>query len=182
MNERIERIQWIEPREVAQERAEQAHQSARDLYAQLACKPIPLGMAAVFGSLALAPESAFAVGMGVAAILVGACVPLALLPKMPRASKSAAPEITCVLDSVRAIPQARDFVSPGVFWEQARAFEIVDHPTLVGIRRLVIHSHDGQSAHFHFRPSQVSEDDLRTFVGARIAEPTAQRLLRRVQY
>jgi hypothetical protein len=180
MNERIERIQWIEPREVAAERAEQARQSTRDLYAQLACKPIPLGIGAVFGSLALAPESAFAVGLGVAAILAGACAPLAFLPKAVNASK--APEITCVLDSARAIPQSRDFVSPGVFWEAARGFEIVDHPAIAGIRRLVIHRHDGSSAHFHFRPGQVSEDDIRAFVGARIAEPTAQRLLRRVQY
>ena len=187
MNERIERIQWVEPVEVAAERREQAREATRALYAELACKPMPLGVLAVFASLAVAPEAAVFVGMSVAAVIAGACAPLAMLPKVLQTQAQAPIEITCILDSTRAIPQSHAFPSPGLAWEQARSFEITDHPTIFGIRRLTIHSEGApggpiESTHFHFRPAQVSEADLRAFVGARIAEPTAQRLMRRVGY
>lgn len=187
MNERIERIQWIEPVEVAAERREQAREATRAMYAELACKPMPVGVLAVFASLAVAPEAAAFVGMGAAAIIAAACTPLALLPAAFRAQSQAPLEITCVLDNARAIPQSRAFPSPGLFWEQARSFEITDHPTIPGIRRLTIHAESApggpmNSTQFHFRPTQVSEADLRAFVQARIAEPTAQRLMRRVGY
>lgn len=187
MNERIERIQWVEPIEVAAERREQAREATRALYAEQACKPIPLGVMAIFASLAIAPEAAVFVGMGVTAMIAGACTPFALLPLTLRSQSQSPIEITCVLDSTRAIPQSRAFPSPGLPWEQARSFEITDHPTIPGIRRLTIHSEGApggppESTQLHFRPAQVSEADLRAFVQARIAEPTAQRLMRRVGY
>lgn len=187
MNERIERIQWIEPREVAHERQAQAQEAARAKSASLACWSLTLGVGAVFGALGFSPEAAFAVGLDVAGLIALACTPLALQTLAAGARGDAGGEVTCILDLARAVPQSSAFAFPGCLWEQARSFEITDHPTIPGIRRLTIHAEGAPgsapvSTQLHFRPAQVSEADIYAFVQARIAEPTAQRLMRRVQY
>lgn len=170
----IERIEWVEPEEVAHERHEKSQQAnLRVSRTALRCSLL-VGVPAELTVVWLAPESALVTG---AAVLYMAAV-MALAYRTALRSKPV--EATCNLDDKGAGTKP-SLGYRECLWNQAHRFEIADHPTLPGIRRLTLRRKSGLGVHFSFRAGQLDEAELRAFVQARIAEQMAQRLMRRVK-
>jgi hypothetical protein len=166
-----ERIEWVEPIEVAHELRQRNDSELHALYERIACWALGLGVGGVFATLAIAPHSAYLVGLGVVGVAVPLCAPVALVPLLARRGWTKPRERLCSIG-----------VGHDLLWKHAQSFEIADHPTLPGIRSLSLYTGDSHlMACFSFRQGQIDEAELRALVQSRLAEPIAQRLMKRVK-
>ena len=166
MNERIE---WIEPEEATRERRARRHAELRKASILAFRLGMVVGIPATLipPFLNLEPRD---VAIGVASILVVPIYIPALFGLAVRFDREPS-ERTCVLSS-----------DDSELWQRVRSFEIADHPILPGIRTLtILRRSEPRRIQHCFRIGQLDEVELSHFVGSRIAEQRAARLMRRVR-
>ncbi len=168
-----ERIEWVEPEEAARERCEKRQAENNRIYhthmRYCVILAVPAAIAIPLFSQRLGLEMGEALFDSLRLLVPSFALPIFLRLAFSFESKSAEQKLVLSSDTVD-------------LWKHARSFEITDHPTLPGIRRLLVHRDTTPrqvQACFHI--SQLNEAELSTFIEARIAEQTAQRLMRRVK-